>query len=437
MAESFEPAKNLFLEGIQCFEAGRLTEAQALFQASLALLPDRASTLTNLGATQIQLGKPEAALNNLDRAVALEPGDVDAWCHRGVALGHLARHDEALTCFDKALASDAGHTVACYHRAITLNLLHRHAQALHGFDTLVRLQPDRAEAWFRHGQTLQALDRHGEALPSYDQALALEPTLAQAWSNRGGILKDLKRVDEAALSFEKAIAHGADPEVNGYFLASLRGGAAADNTPTSAPKPYVEFLFDEYANTFDQHLVGVLHYRAHNVLVQTLQALTQRTFSAALDLGCGTGLCAPLLQPLVDSIDGVDLSRNMLAKARARGSYRYLAHGDVAQHLQETLQRYDLVVSGDVVPYIGDLDAVFGGARRVLNAGGVLCFSAEAADDSKTFVLLASLRYAHSQRYLRELATVHSFEVLQIVQQTLREDQRQPIAGLFVYLRAG
>ncbi len=231
-----------------------------------------------------------------------------------------------------------------------------------------------ARLWFRRGQTLQRLERPELALASYDKAVAIDPSHAQAWSNRGAILQDFKRLDEAAASFEKAIANGADAELNSYFLASARGRDA----PANAPKQYVEGLFDQYAEKFDEHL-RVLNYRAPNVLTEQLMQIAGRRFAAALDLGCGTGLCGPLLKPMADRLDGVDLSRNMLDKARALGVYDDLVHADIGEYLRTTPQRYDLVVSADVYIYVGDLDAVFAGVRRVMVDGGVYCFTAEAA----------------------------------------------------------
>ncbi len=199
--------------------------------------------------------------------------------------------------------------------------------------------------------------------PRYEQALAFDPTLGAAWSQRGGLLRDQHRLDEAAISFEQAIANGADPELNRYFLASVTGRGA----PAAAPLAYVEPFFDEYADAFEGHLLGGLHYEAHTTLVHGLHGLEIKHFRAALDLGCGTGLCGPLVAPMVDHLDGVDLSRNMLEKARRLGVYRHLVHAEIAEHLRRTDERYDLVLSADVFIYIGDLEAVFEGLRRVVD----------------------------------------------------------------------
>jgi len=137
---------------------------------------------------------------------------------------------------------------------------------------------------------------------------------------------------------------------------------------------------------------------------------------------------------LADRLDGVDLSSRMLEHARRLGLYRELVHADIARHLQATEHRYDLVLAADVFIYVGDLSAVFAGAQRVLEDGGVFCFSVEVAGDDQAFHLLPSLRFAHSERYLRALADRHGFETLQFLRRPLREDQRRPVPGLYVYL---
>ena len=75
------------------------------------------------------------------------------------------------------------------------------------------------------------------------------------------------------------------------------------------------------------------------------------------------------------------------------------------------------------------------GVQRVMPPGGVFCFTAERAPDADDFVLRPSLRYAHSARYLQGLAAQHGFELIDVVHAPVREDQRDTIAGLFVYLK--
>lgn len=359
MSGTFEQARDFFLRGLAHYQAGEFEAADRQFGASLSLLPGRASTLTNLGATRLKLGEPAQAVELLEQALAQEPDNAEAWGHCAAALAELGRP--------------------------------------------------------------------GPALAAVDKALQLAPQVGQAWSLRGSLLREMGRTAEAARCYEQAITHGADAQLNRYFLAGLNGGEA----PAAPPRHYVEQLFDSYAGGFDQHLVQVLRYRAPQVLMQGLQ---DRRFEAALDLGCGTGLCGPLLRPLARRLEGVDLSANMVRQATALGIYDGVQQADLAEHLATTPQRHDLLLAADVFIYVGALGAVFRGAARVLQPGGLFCFSLEAADDAQDFVLRPSLRYAHSQRYIRMLAEQHGFAADTWARHPVREDQGQPIAGLFAWL---
>jgi len=435
MSQAFDEARTLFLNGVQHFEAGRVEAAEADFLASLALLPERMSTRINLAATRLRLGRAAQALAELEAVLDAEPQHLDAWCHRAAALAELGRDAEALRCADHVLSIDAEHGTALYRRGMALDRLRRFAQALACFEQLTSLQPAHSEAWFRQGQLLQRLGRWPQALQALDRALTLAPTHAPTWSQRGGLLKDMGRVDEAASAFEQAIAHGADSELHRFFMASL----GRQPGPAHAPRQYVQSLFDDYADSFDEHLVDVLGYQAHRQLVAPLTGLHPRRFDSALDLGCGTGLCGPLLKPLSDPIvrqlHGVDLSQPMLDRAAALGVYDSLVQADLIEHLDATELRHDLVLACDVFIYVGALDKVFAAVARVLRPGGVFCFSAEHGQDDRPVALHAHLRYAHSLPYLRDLAQRHDLEWLQVLHQPIREDQAQAIPGLYVYLR--
>ena len=388
------------------------------------------STRVNLAATRLRLGRPAEALTELDAVLAAEPQHLDAWCHRAVALAGLGRDAESLAAADHVLAADPSHEVAWFHRGQALDRLRRFGQAQSAFERLLALQPQHAEAWFRLGQSQQRQGQLSEALVSLDQALALAPATAGAWTQRGSLLKDLGRTAEAATAFERAIELGADAELNRFFLASLGTQAS----PANAPRSYVQALFDDYAEGFDQHLVEVLGYQAHRQLVTPLAGLQTQAFESALDLGCGTGLCGPLLRPLVSLLTGLDLSQAMLDRAAARNVYDRLVQADLVDHLRSTPERHDLVVAADVFIYVGELDAVFAGVVRVLRPGGVFCFSVEQAQDDRPVALNSHLRYAHSLPYLQGLAQRHGLRLLRSVAEPIRQDRTQAIPGLYLYL---
>ncbi len=429
MSANFERARELFVEGVRAFEGGHAEQARQCFEASLAIVPGRPSTLVNLAATLIRLDDPQAALGLLDQVLALEPANSDAWAYRGAALADLEHFEEALACQERVLAAEPQHRAAAFERAALLNLLGRHREALPALDELLRSDAEHAPSWIEHGHTLHALNRPADALKSYERALALDDSSADAWSQYGGVLKDIGRLTEAAHAFRQALARGGDTEVDAFMLASVQG-TTAQSVPRAPPRAYVQGLFDHYAQGFDEHLLKDLAYRGPEALCALLPP--SRRYAAALDLGCGTGLAAVPLQALAQAIDGIDLAPRMLERARARGVYRELMCGDITELLQASAQRYELVLAADVFIYVGALEAAFDAVARVLLPGGHFALTLEEGEGELT--LLASSRYAHSERYLRRCAEASGMSVVTLTRGPIREEQQQPIEGLYVLL---
>ncbi|RYX91714.1 MAG: tetratricopeptide repeat protein [Comamonadaceae bacterium] len=396
---TLQRAKQSFLQGLEHFQASRLKESESSFAISLALVPDRVSTLINLGATQLRLGKPMQAAPLLVKAANADPGNVEAWFNLGVAQRQLGAPDKAIYSLERALA----------------------------------LNPEGVPVLLQAAQTLGILGRLDDALAMFDKVITLQPGLGQAWSDRGTLLREQGRLEEASQSFARAIELGADVALNQWFLSSVTEGAGA---PDSAPREYVERLFDDYAHEFGNHLVDTLGYRAPDALIGHLQSIAPRRFASVLDLGCGTGLCGNLLKPSAGTIDGVDLSARMLGEAARTQAYRALVHADVVSYLEGegAARRDDLVVAADVFIYVGALEKVFTAVARILVPDGLFCFTVELPDDGEDLQLMPSLRYAHSDAYIRKLAQANGFSVTDSFVAPIRNDQGEPVEGTYFYL---
>lgn len=355
----------------------------------------------------------------------------------GLAQLQAGRLDAAEQAFERSLALVPGRVSTLVNLAATRLRLQRPLDALAAADEALGLAPDDRNAWLHRSTALSLLGRTDEALAAYDRLTALEPSLAQAWLDRGSLLRELHRFAEAAESFRRAGALGADPELVRYCLASV----AAEPMPPTAPLHYVRDLFEQYADDFEQHLVDTLHYQGHAVVARHLAELlqardpAQRIVAHALDLGCGTGLGGPLLRPLAHDLTGVDLSPRMLEQARSTGAYDALHEADLLAFLRADTRRYGVVAATDVFVYVGELADVFAAVRRVLEPQGLFGFSVEEAPaDGPGVHLLPSLRYAHGETYLRELASRHGFDVVRCSREPVRRDQHAPVDGLFMVL---
>jgi SAM-dependent methyltransferase len=102
----------------------------------------------------------------------------------------------------------------------------------------------------------------------------------------------------------------------------------------------------------------------------------------AVDIGCGAGfdtlVAADQVGP-TGRVVGVDMTPEMLGKARRTVAELGLAHVDVREGLAEQLPVddawADVVISNGVINLCADKAAVFAEIRRVLRPGGVLQFA--------------------------------------------------------------
>jgi hypothetical protein len=167
----FEEAKNLFVDGLNHLGANNLQEAEMHFAQSLALLPDRVSTLNNLSAIKNRLGEFSQAEELARKAIALEGNSPEAWSNLGFALTASMRHEEALQAFERALSCNPNHPTAWLSKAMTLLELKRFEEALLVCDQAPASISNQYE--FLHGKSriLKELGRPDEALKIYLKSL--------------------------------------------------------------------------------------------------------------------------------------------------------------------------------------------------------------------------------------------------------------------------
>jgi SAM-dependent methyltransferase len=105
-------------------------------------------------------------------------------------------------------------------------------------------------------------------------------------------------------------------------------------------------LYRDWASTYDDDVFGTLAFTGSRRIAELLaESLADRT-QPVIDLGCGTGAVGRRLAQLgVSTVDGVDLSPEMLAVAAATGAYRNLSVADLNSALDPALRGYAASVS--------------------------------------------------------------------------------------------
>jgi SAM-dependent methyltransferase len=123
--------------------------------------------------------------------------------------------------------------------------------------------------------------------------------------------------------------------------------------------------YTEWLPTYDQTVYDVMDIALLDELAQARWSAVRR----AVDLGCGTGRTGAWLRCQgIASIDGVDVTPEMLTVARSRGPYERLVEADVAATgLPDGA--YDLVIACLVDEHLDELAPLYREAWRLSQPG--------------------------------------------------------------------
>src|SRR5450759_1196336 len=167
-------------KAIEAHVAGKIGEAQELYQSILETNPNEHVALHLLGLCYIQQGQPLDGIRFVEQALALKPDYADAHYNLGCALQALDRLDEAIARYGAVLVINPNHAAAHLNLGNALQAQDRHAEAMAHYQETLALKPDDADAHNNWGNSLQALGRHQEASDHYQKALKFKPDHAQA-----------------------------------------------------------------------------------------------------------------------------------------------------------------------------------------------------------------------------------------------------------------
>ncbi|MGE0650884.1 MAG: tetratricopeptide repeat protein [Alphaproteobacteria bacterium] len=409
---------------------GRLEESVAACREALRLRPDHVEARNNLAIALQGLGRFDEAIENCRMVIRAAPDFAAAHSNLGAALRATGDLDGAIVSYRAAVRLAPKFAAAHSNLGVALRESGRLEEAVVSCRAAVELRPDYAEGHNNLGIALRQAGRVEDAIASYRRAVALRPDYAEAHNNLANALHDLGKADEAVESYREALLHRPDHARARHMLAALTG-----ETTKTAPPEYTVALFDGYAPEFDRHLVKALKYEVPARLADLLRRTVGDgvTFERAIDLGCGTGLSGEAFRPFARYLAGVDLSGEMIKRAREKGVYEDLMQDDVIDALGAARDRFNLFVCTDVLIYIGGAADIFAASAAVAAPGALFCVSTEFYE-GEGYVLRPTGRYAHADTYMCDVATAKGFVEIARETTVIREEKMRPIEGrLFLF----
>lgn len=428
--------------------------------------PNDVACHNNLSNVYLTLNDVENAVRHLHQALRLDPQYALAYSNLGRILYKQGRILEAISNFEKALRINPEYWEAHYNLAHSLASQNQMTRSAHHYREVIRIIPAHPNAHFNLGLTYLSDENYLAAEEHLKQAFTLTPENTEAAKQLGHVYLTLGKTKDAIQLYEQILQASTDladihhnlailylrnedrEKALNHFKEAFRLSptnytaqhmitALSGRQTANAPTQYVTQLFDQYAPYYDEHVRKKLNYQVPGLLRSAVGHCLGNNPKAGriLDLGCGTGQCGVFFRDLALELIGVDLSSQMIEKAKQLGAYDSLFVSDLNEYLtQSTLEPFDLIIAGDVLVYSGDLDSIFKMVFKKLAEKGRFAFTIEDLNDQNLnhdsyYYLQPTGRFAHSKAYIQQLVHQNNFVLLLEKEIILREHEGNPIQG--------
>jgi len=180
-------------------------KAVADFNSALKIYPNFARAYRNLANVDRDRGRTAAAIESLSRAIAVKPGDTEAYVIRGDLYYKSRLYDKALADAQMAISLDKNNFNAYLNCSAALNVLGMYSEALAASDRAISLDPKNGEAWYNRGNTYRITSKTDSALFYFTRAIELNSGNYFYFNNRGITYRMRGELESAIADFSKAL----------------------------------------------------------------------------------------------------------------------------------------------------------------------------------------------------------------------------------------
>ena len=382
---------------------------------ALELYPNSDTIRYLIGLCYLALNKENKAKDMFLEAEALNPNNPEVKLCLADILSRNNNFDEAEKRYKRLIEIDDKNYAVYNNYAEMLHRQKRLLEAMDIYRKAVIIFPSSADVSNNLGAVLRELGEYDEALGLFFNALALNPNLIEASINIWETLVLLSSKDE---QMAKDIANNwcksyPDNQFAIYAKSALEGENVENN------KVFTEKLFDNFADNYEMVMQN-LDYSAPMAIGRIAGNMEGRI----ADLGCGSGLVGMAVKKDRNYLIGVDISANMLEKAKQKNIYDELLKSDIIEFL-EARNDFDWIIAADVLGYIGKLDNFI-----ELCADKKLIFSIETNNDIENYKIQTNGRFTHNPKYVEKLLIKNGFCDIYKEEFELRTENSIPVKSM-------
>lgn len=178
-------------------KAGRLPQAEAMFQQILQVEPNHSDVLHFLGIIAFQSGKKERAIEFISKAININPSSVLHY-NLGLVLSAQGKLAAAIESYRQALVLKPDNYEAHNNIGIALKEQGRMGEAIKHYRTALLVKPDDFRAHNNIGNARKEQRRFNEAIRHYRNALLIKPDYVEAQNNLEYALKEQSKSEAIA-----------------------------------------------------------------------------------------------------------------------------------------------------------------------------------------------------------------------------------------------
>jgi tetratricopeptide (TPR) repeat protein len=195
-------------------------DSESLWTYVIKAFPGRVPVAhNNLGVLYDGRGLHDKALEEYEKAIAINPAFADARANLGVAYKRRGNYEKAIEEYQKALAANPNMAEARTNLGLAYYHQGRYDKAVAEYQKALNIDPLLAAAYYNLGLAYIAQGLDDQALEAYKKALAINSALADAHYALGLIYYSKKNYTAAKMHFDKAqeLGYKIDPKLREFF----------------------------------------------------------------------------------------------------------------------------------------------------------------------------------------------------------------------------